>query len=268
MRQLKTGTLGSAATFAGEATREMRGVYPMLSDPEFFPSMPACWKALEDGRIEALVIGIERTGQPHQGLPIVKSSLHVIGQMALPLACNLYVRPGANATDIRKVTGHGSVHQCESYLERRFPGVPRVMHELNSVSAAKEILNGDGTVAVVGTKSLHEVVPELEMLAANIDEGAAFASWWVIARNPILSAEPDFVVATLRAGGDGKLGALIEKIDGQGFSLRAVAAFPVFTGLSVYDYLISWRGMGRLASLQATIASVPGARLAGAFCSA
>jgi prephenate dehydratase len=263
--QFKTGTLGNRATFAGEAARTMRGIYPFLSEPVFFPSMPACWQAVETGAVEVLVIGVERTGQPHQGHPIIKSGLHVIGQAALPLACNLYVKPGTKLEAVRRITGHGSVHQCESYLERHFPGVPRLTHELNSVAAAREILAGDGSAAVVGTKSLQEEVPGLELLAENIDEGSAFASWWAITRQPIFSERPDFIVATLRAGPDGSLGRLIEAVVRQGFSTRAVGAFPVFSGLSVYDYLVSWTGQGALDAVRAAVASVKSARLAGAF---
>ena len=44
--KIKIGTLGGAATFAGEATSSMRERYPEFSEAVYFPSMDALKKGV------------------------------------------------------------------------------------------------------------------------------------------------------------------------------------------------------------------------------
>ena len=261
---IRIGTLGSAATFAGEATRGMRRLYPEFSEPAYFPSMDACWDALAANSVEAVVLGAERTGQPHGCRAVVTRGFCVFGSHAQPLACNLYVKPGARNEDIRLITGHGSVFQCTAWLDRHFPGVPREAHGLNSVEAAKAMLAGDGTMAVVGSQSLPQAVTGLETRATAIDDGAV-ASWWAVSQSPRYDAAPDRAVVALRCGADGTLGRIVVALDGAGFTLTTAGAFAVDEGVSVYDYLLSFAGSGTLAVLQKALAPFAAARLAGAW---
>jgi len=263
-KKINIGTLGSAATFAGEATSSMRELYPEFSEPVYFPSMDACWQELKRGTVDAVIIGAERTGQPHNGKPVVTHGLYVIGELSQPLKCNLYVKPGTLKSNIRKITGHGSVFQCTAYLDREFPGVPREAHGLNSVEAAKAMMSGDGTLAVVGSRSLPRMVSGLEEIGRDIDDGA-IASWWAIANQPMLSDEPDILVITSRCGADGQLGKLIGAIAETGYTLQTAASFPVNTGVSVYDYLLTFGGKGTRSHVEQVVARFSGTRLAGAF---
>ncbi len=81
---------------------------------------------------------------------MITHGFYVIGELSQPLKCNLYVKPGTLKSNISKITGHGSIYQCTAYLDREFPGIPREAHGLNSVEAAKAVMAGDGTLAVVG----------------------------------------------------------------------------------------------------------------------
>lgn len=258
------GTLGSAATFAGEATRGMRALYPEFSEPSYFPSMDACWDALDAGKVDAVVLGAERTGQPHGCHAVVTRGFHVFGEFAQPLACNLYVKPGARKENIRLVTGHGSVFQCTAWLEREFPGVPREAHGLNSVEAAKAMMAGDGSIAVVGSRSLPQLVPGLETRATAIDDGA-ISSWWAVSKQARFADAPDRVVVAARCSSDGTLGQLVAAVNAAGYELRTVGAFAVHHGVSVYDYLLSFGGTGNLKTVQNALAEFADARLAGAY---
>lgn len=261
---LKIGTLGSAATFAGEATRSMRALYPEFGEPAYFPSMDACWDALDGGNVDAVVLGAERTGQPHGCHAVIKRGFYVFGEHALPLNCNLYVKPGTRKEAIHLITGHGSVFQCTAWLEREFPGVPREQHGLNSVEAAKAMMAGDGSMAVVGSRSLPQLVPGLETRASKIDDGAV-ASWWAVSKTPRFNDAPDRVVIASRCGADGQLGRLITAVHATGFDLRTAGAFAVDHGVSVYDYLLSFGGAGTLINIQKAIAGIADTRLAGAY---
>ena len=57
--KIKIGTLGSAATFAGEATSRMRERHPEFSEAVYFPSMDDCWRELKQGTVDAVILGVE-----------------------------------------------------------------------------------------------------------------------------------------------------------------------------------------------------------------
>ena len=262
--EITIGTLGSVATFSGEATSSMRELYPEFSEPVYFPSMEASWEELQRGTVDAMIVGVERTGQPHNGGPLIAHNCYVIGELSQPLKCNLYVKPGTRRDNIRRITGHSSVFQCTAYLDREFPGVPREAHGLNSVEAAKAVMAGDGTLAVVGSRSLPRVVSGLEEIGRDIDDGA-IASWWAVGRQPVFSDAPDVLVIASRCGPDGQLGRLIGAVAETGYLLRTAASFPVNSGCSVYDYLLTFDGKGTRSSIEKVIARFSGTRLAGAF---
>jgi prephenate dehydratase len=263
-KRIRIGTLGSAATFAGEATSRMREFHPEFSEPIYFPSMDDCWRELERGTVDAVILGAERTGQPHHGEAVIKHGFFVIAELSQPLQCSLYVKPGTRKSHIRKITGHGSIHQCTAFLEREFPGVLREAHGLNSVEAARAVMAGEGTMAVVGSRSLPRIVGGLEVMAADIDDGA-ISSWWAVSKQPWFSDEPDVLVLASRCGRDGELGRIIMAVQQTGYVLCTVAAFPVNKGVSIYDYLLVFHGKGRRSSVEQAIACFSGARLAGAF---
>src|SRR5579863_9111551 len=122
---MRIGTLGSSATFAGEATEAIRARHPEFSAPDYFKSMEDCWDELAKGAVDAIVLGAERTGQPHHGAAVATRGFYVMDMMTLPLLCNLYVKPGTRREAIRKITGHGSINQCIPWLEEHLPGIPR-----------------------------------------------------------------------------------------------------------------------------------------------
>ncbi len=262
--KLKTVTLGSAGTFAGEATTIMCEKYEEFGEVVYRPSMEACYEALDRGEADVAILGQERTGQPHPGREILDRGYSIIKQEVVPLACNLYVKPGTTKDRVRKIVGHGSIHQCTAYLDKNFPGVPREQHHLNSVEAAKEVMTGDGSVGVVGSRSVVKLVPGLETMATSIDSGAA-ASWWAYTKKPILSEAPNRLVVTARCGSDGSLGDLIAGVLAAGFRLRAVGSFAVNQGCGNYDYVLQFGGQGTRAAVEGVIKRFAGVRLAGAF---
>jgi prephenate dehydratase len=264
LTHLKLGTLGGPATFAGEATAAIREKYPELSEPAYFKSMEDCWSGLVKGIIDVVVLGCERTGQAHHSGAIVSHGLYVMDSFALPIKCNLYVKPGTRRDNIRKITGHGSIFQCIPYLEKHFPGVPREMHGLNSVEAAKAALVADGTEAAVGSRSLPRVVSGLEVMAEGIDDGS-IGGWWLISSRPHFSDRPTNIVITGCFGPDGKLGEMIGAMLKLECQLTAVAGFAADHGISTYNYLLTFKGDGSSRTDIVRAISTYDGRLAGAF---
>jgi len=123
---------------------------------------------------------------------------------------------------------------------------------------------GDGTLAVVGSRSLPRMVSGLEEIGKEIDDGA-IASWWAVAKQPLFRDAPDVLVIASRCGPDGQLGRLIGAIADAGYLLQTAASFPVNTGVSVYDYLLTFGGKSTRSSVEKVVARFSGTRLAGAF---
>ena len=119
-------------------------------------------------------------------------------------------------------------------------------------------------MAVVGSQSLPQLVAGLERLAARIDNGA-MSSWWAVTARPMFSEQPRSLIVTGRFGPDGRLGDLVAAISARGFRLATAASFAVNEGVSVYDYLLSFAGKGKLGEVERTLSDFPGIRLAGAF---
>jgi hypothetical protein len=256
--------LGSAATFAGEATAVLRGFYPEFGSPQFFPSMSDCWDAIAERRIDVGVLGVERTGQAHHGEEVLRRNLYVCASIALPLRCCLYVKKGASTAAVESIAGHGSIYQCGAYLDAHFPGLPRTMHEQNSVEAAREIVRGRGNVALVGSRTVGRVVDGLDLIAQDIDDGA-ISNWWAISAVPYFDAEPNQLIVAGRIGPDGTLGRLTRELHAVGFNLVGAAPFAADHSVSVYDYLLSFSGAGVLETVADTIAAFTGMRVVGAI---
>ena len=75
---MRIGTLGGSATFAGEATEAIRARHPEFSEPHYFKSMDDCWNELASGTVDAVVLGAERTGQPHHGAAVAMRGFYVM----------------------------------------------------------------------------------------------------------------------------------------------------------------------------------------------
>ena len=86
-----------------------------------------------------------------------------------------------------------------------------------------------------------------------------------MAKQPLFRDAPDVLVIASRCGPDGQLGRLIGAIADAGYLLQTAASFPVNTGVSVYDYLLTFGGKGTRSSVEKVVARFSGTRLAGAF---
>jgi hypothetical protein len=136
---------------------------------------------------------------------------------------------------------------------------------LNSIEAARAVLAGDGSVAVVGTQSLARYVTGLQLLDEHIEDRGARCVWWAVSKVPVQCDEPNTVVVTIRCCADGQLGSLVAAIQDTGCQLATAAAFPVDTGVSVYDYLLVFKGRAARAAVEQALVPYQAARLAGAY---
>lgn len=262
---MSIATLGSALTFAGQATEELVGQRSgRYADPvAYLPTMDAVAEAVLRGDVPVGVLTSEtsRTACTDTAARILAGDgLFVVDEIVVPYHCALLVRPGTRMQDIDHVGGHGSLRQCRRFLAEALPGATVEMHEHNSVVAGREVLEGDGTTAVVGTLALAEELG-LEVLARDVDDGA-LGGWWALSAEPTWPDSPDHVA--LRVEGADELESALSLGRDAGLVLRTVTNAPTGT-LFHYRYLVTLRsGAGPLPA--ATLDRF-GATLVGAFTS-
>jgi hypothetical protein len=254
---------------AGQATTEMLKMFPFLGEVSYYPTPENTREAMEKGLVDTCILTEQTTefgfSQADQEMARPDSKVYLTAEAWVPYNCIFMVKKGSKLSDIKRVTGHGSLRHCKAWLDKNLPGVPYAAHEQNSMAAAREVAESDGSIAVVSTLVTKDQVPGLEPLAENID-GGVLGNWWATSSKPFFSGFPNRIVVATRAGADGKLGELIA-------ALRDVN-FDVYTSYSThagarekveYDYLMWFRGQAELDDVQSVLGNFDQTRLAGAY---
>jgi prephenate dehydratase len=265
--KLSVGTLGGPGTFAHQASVHLANMYPEMGELSYFPSMEGVWDAIESGKVD-LVVLTEQTSRlgfadADARVATPDSKLWVYAAATVPYGCSLLVKDGTQLKDIDAVYGHGSIRQCRAWLDANLPGIPTAVHEKNSVEAAKEVAQGDGTKAVVGTMITADLTG-LVPLAKDIDDGAT-GSWWALSGKPRYFDNPDRLIVSGRFGGDGLLGDLVTALAGTGFRLTTAYSQTTGKALFEYDYVLGFSGSGRLSDVQRELGNFNTTRLVSAY---
>jgi prephenate dehydratase len=265
---LSLGVIGSSATFAGTAAAALRALYPILGEPRYYSSGQSMIDALLAGEVDAIV-GAHASaagGFTPFGDILAKpdSKLYVIAEEGIPFRCCLLARSGSLLSDIAIVhCGPASIPMAQAYLQKN---MLRARCELysNSSGTVSRLIGGDGREAMLGTRSLADQYG-LEILAENIDGDGISGNWWAISTQALLAPEPTLVVVSVRASDDGQLGRVVERLAAVGYMLSTAAARPTGAQLLAFDYLLRFRGAGRLADVRTALATIAGTRIAGAL---
>jgi prephenate dehydratase len=258
------GTLGSVLTFAGQATAALLSRRPELGEPAYLPTMDAVVEAVLDGTIDLGVLTSEtsRTACTDTVARMLAGDrLYVVDEILVPYHCALQVKPGTRLEQIKHVGGHGSIRQCGDFLRTRLPGVTAAMHRQNSVVAAREVLEGDGSTAVIATEALAAEFG-LEILEHDVD-GGAVGGWWALSADLRRPDGADHLA--LRIDGAGALAVAMARLDEAGLVVRTVTNQP--TGeLFAYRYLLTAHTADGRA-LDAAIVDAFGDQVVGVFTS-
>ena len=266
----KLGALGGAQTFGAQAARLMLGSYPEFG-PElvYYATTNDALDALKRSEVTAFCAP-EQTSNTgfhigmQQRMMVPGSPLHVIAEITHAYHCSLLGKSGAQIAGVRRVLGHtGSITQSRRWLEEHLPQAAIEIVDTNSLGAALTALDGDGTIASVGTAELARECGLVE-LAQDID-GASVGSYWALSRERLFSATPTRLVVAGRMRDDGRLSQLICALLQAGYALQTIASEPSGKALYEYDYMLRLRGEGALEIVQAVLAEFSSMRLAGAF---
>lgn len=240
---MKLGTLGSPLTFAGQATLAL--VANGRHDPDivYFDTMDAVVDGIRDGSVEGGILTSETSNTA--ATDTVKrmlegDRLYIAEEIIVPYHCALLVKPGTRLEQIRHVGGHGSIRQCREFLETKLAHATAEMHRKNSVVAAREVLESDGSVAVIATEAVaHEL--GLEILERDVDGGSA-GGWWVLTSS-FVEATPAADHLALVVEGQAALDAVVRDLHARGLVVRTITNQPSGE-IFEYRYLVTARAGG------------------------
>lgn len=264
---LRLGALGGPNTFGGDASRQLMGLYPEFASIGYFHTAEDGFTFRGEHDAMCAPQQMARTGF-HPGINAYVadqgSTLNVIAEVTHVYHCSLLLKPGATIDGVREVRGHtGSITQCRPWLEENLPQATITIVHTSSHEAAREALASDGSIASVGTPGMAAQFG-LEQAVRDIDGGSS-ANYWAISPHRLFSENPNRVVVTGRFDDEGVVGRLIDAIGVAGYGLRSVFTKASGVKLYEYDYLLWFGGAGALSAIEAIVAAVPGARLAGAY---
>lgn len=264
----RVGTLGGPGTFAGQATQVAVERYKEIGAVCYYPTMDAVWAAIASGEVDAGILTGEttHTGFVETGAKLLnpESAFFVAGEVIVPYHCMLLGKPGTTLEQITHIVGHGSLRQCQRFLREKLPSVQVKMHEQNSLAAAREVLEGDGTTAVVGTRRSAEE-SGLSIIAPDVDEGSE-GTWWLFTRRLHVSPDPDVVVVGVRSDNRDTLRKLFVRM--QAFALTPRGLATVSQGILFgYAHLVVLTGRPLPVAAQDLLEGLDGCWLAGAFSS-
>jgi len=266
---LTLGALGGEHTFNGQAAALLMRHYPEFTSIAYFPTSDAVLEAALSGEVTA-GCGQEQTSKDgfHRGtqarISAPGSKLYVVAEISQRYQCSLLCKPGGTVEQVRWVLGHtGSIASSRPWLERNLPGVMIETVDTNSIGAARAVLEGDGSIASVGSPDLAREFG-LSEVVSQIDNGSV-VNYWAVSLWPLFDPAPDRVVVTGRLRGEPQMAELVCGLRDTGFNLHAVYPRATGTALYEYDYVFRFWGKGRLEQVQALLARLPAMRLAGAW---
>ncbi|MBT2228169.1 prephenate dehydratase domain-containing protein [Nonomuraea sp. NEAU-A123] len=258
----RVGTLGSELTFAGQATQALLGRRPELGGLEYLPTMDDVVAAVLDGRIDLGVLTSEtsNTACTETAARILAGEkLFVSDEIVVPYHCALLGKPGSRLDDIKQVGGHGSIRQCRRFLAERLPAATVEIHRQNSVAAAREVLDGDGSTAVIGTEAVARALG-LDIIERDIDDGSA-GGWWAL--TSALEVSPGADHLAVRVDGSDELDETLARLAPLGLAVRTITNAP--TGeIFRYRYLLVLRTRSGEPLTDQAIEAF-GSRLVGVF---
>lgn len=254
-RPLRVAFLGPAGTFTQAAALKHFG-HSIETVP--LDTIDAVFREVTSESAHYGVVPVENSTEgvvSHTLDMFMQSTLHICGEIGLPIHHFLLAR-GTDLAGIERVCSHSqSLAQCRKWLDLNLPRPERVFVASNA-EAARRALQEPGTAAIAGEVAGR--IYGLQVLAANIeDEPENTTRFLVIGRRPVPPTGADKTSVLLSARNvPGSLYHLLEPFARYGINMNRIESRPSRRGKWDYVFFVDVDGHAREPSLASALKEV------------
>lgn len=192
----------------------------------------------------------------------------VVADVTMPISNNLLVKPGARASDLKKILSHPeALKECANWLKTKFSQLAQ--ESMSSTAAAAEAVSkGDGTIAAIASSAAAHVY-ELQILFPNIQDNQHNATNFVVvqaAGRDFPEQNPTRLIVRLDVKkGDDHFAQLLEELRHLSFALTSADSGPTGTlGSRRFALIFDSPHGANLSQIQNVLRPI-GALLIGAY---
>jgi chorismate mutase/prephenate dehydratase len=239
---LRVAYLGPEGTFTQAAAFKHFG-HAVISRPQ--QTIGNVFAQVESGESSYGVVPVENSTEgmvSHTLDHFITSPLHICGEVELRIQLHLLAGATASADGIQTICAHQqALAQCRNWLDRNWPGVPRV--SVSSNGEAARMAAADATVAAVAGEMAAELY-HLQRLAGNIEDYADNTTrFLILGRENVPPSGRDktsIVVSTHNT--PGALFHLLEPFEREGVGLTRIDTRPSRTQNWAYVFFMEFEG--------------------------
>lgn len=240
-KELSVAFLGPLGTFSEEAANKQFGG---LSKPVQCASIDEVFQTVETGAVDYGVVPVENSTEGGIGRTLdllLQTSLHICGEIELPVHHNLLSKAGEKSGITRLYSHAQSLAQCHEWLNRNLPGVER--QAVASNSEAARLASQEPGAAAIASRRAGELF-DLNMLAENIeDDPRNTTRFLVLSSHDVAPSGKDKTSLAMAARNvPGAVVALLEPLARHGVSMTKFESRPAHTGLWEYVFFVDIEG--------------------------
>lgn len=263
-RRVTIGYLGPEGTFSEAALLQLLEVQNVESPVEAFGSVTSALQAVREGAVAAALVPIENSveGMVPATLDELAAGepLMIAAEITLPVQFHVWVRPGTQLQDIKRLTTHPHAQaQCRAWLHEHLPHVEvaPAMSTAGAAAAVAEETLFDGAIAAPWAGARLGLVPVAMDIADNPDATTRF----VLVQPqgdplPPTGADKTTLMLYMRQDHPGALLEILTEFAVRGVNLTLIQSRPTKKVMGDYFFTVDCEGHVAEARVGETLAGL------------
>ncbi|MFN8184631.1 MAG: prephenate dehydratase [Candidatus Nanopelagicales bacterium] len=244
------GYLGPEGTFSQAALLQLLSAQNRQAATQAFASVTSALQAVRDGQAQAGLVPIENSveGSVPATLDELASGdpLMIAAETTLPVQFNLWVRPGTELADVKRVTTHPHAQaQCRGWLHATLPDaeiIPAMSTAAAAASVADEQLF-DAAIAAPWAGGPLGLVSAADAIADNPDAMTRFVLVQPHGEPPApTGADKTTLVLFMRQDHPGALLEILTEFSVRGVNLTRIESRPTKKVMGDYFFTVDCEG--------------------------